>query len=50
MSVDKYKDFMVLLIDDDEQSRALIIRALKTQGFVRIIEAENGKAALKNYT
>lgn len=47
MSSDKYKDFAVLLIEDDEQSRAFLIRALKLLGFARIIEAENGNEGLK---
>ncbi len=47
MSSEKYKDRVVLLIEDDEQSRALLIRALKALGFARIIEAENGQAGLK---
>lgn len=47
MSSEKYKDKVVLLIEDDEQSRALLIRALNSLGFVRIIEAENGQSGLK---
>ncbi len=47
MPSEKYKDKVVLLVEDDEQSRALLIRALKALGFAHIIEAENGNTALK---
>jgi two-component system, chemotaxis family, chemotaxis protein CheY len=47
MNSEKYKDKIVLLVEDDEQSRALLIRALKSLGFTRIIEAEDGQSGLK---
>jgi two-component system, chemotaxis family, chemotaxis protein CheY len=47
MSSEKYKDKVVLLIEDNEQSRALLIRALRALEFPRIIKAQNGQAGLK---
>jgi two-component system, chemotaxis family, chemotaxis protein CheY len=47
MSSEKHKNKVVLLVEDDEQSRALLIRALKSLGFTRIIEAEDGQSGLK---
>ncbi|MBT3185003.1 MAG: response regulator [Nitrospina sp.] len=46
MADDKQKFVKILVVEDDEASRAIIARFLDQLGFSNVVLAENGRAAL----
>ena len=46
MPSDEFKNTKILIVDDDEPSRKLMAKTLKTMGITNIIEATDGKTAI----
>jgi len=47
--MEEYKDKKILVVDDSQFMRQILVDILKRNGFVNIIEVDNGESAIEEY-